>query len=55
MHGMADAGSRFKFQSGTHGPRLGIQAERVIKIVMCVVMSVRVLVMYCGSVQYNII
>ena len=47
LHGVADAGSRllFKFRSGTHG------LNEVIKNVSCMVMSVRVSVMCCGSVQ----
>ena len=53
LHGVADAGSRllFKFRSGTHGlnEELG---KKVIKDVCCVVMSVRVSVMCCGSVQH---
>ena len=53
---MADAGSRllFKFRSGTHGLMknwVGIGVGKVIKSVSCVVMSVKVLVMCCGSVQ----
>ena len=57
LHGVADAGSRllFKFRSGTHGlnEELGRHRGRtVIKNVCCVVMSVRVSVMCCGSVQH---
>ena len=58
---MADAGSRllFKFRSGTHGlnEELGIVIEvgKVIKNVCCVVMSVRLSVMCCGSVQHIIV
>ena len=51
---MADAGSRllFKFRSGTHGLN---EVGKVIKNVSCVVMSVGVSVMCCGSVQHIII
>ena len=48
----ADAQSKlFRFRSGTHG----LNVEKVIKNVSCVhmVMSVRVSVMCCGSVQHN--
>ena len=56
LHGAADTGSRllFKFQSGTHGlnEELGSHRGRegIMKNVSCVVMSVRVSVMCCGSV-----
>ena len=58
---MADAGSRllFKFRSGTHGLNeelgIGIEVGKVIKNVCCVVMSVRLSVMCCGSVQHIIV
>ena len=34
---------------------VGIEVGKVIKNVSCVVMSVRVSVMCCGSVQHNIV
>ena len=56
LHGVADAGSRllFKFRSGTHGlnEELGRHRGRDGNNVCCVVMSVRVSVMCCGSVQH---
>ena len=58
---MADAGSRllFKFRSGTHGLNEELDRHRgigkVIKNVCCVVMSVRVSVMCCGSVRHIIV
>ena len=60
LHGVADAGSRllFKFRSGTHGLNEELGRHRVgkvIKSVSCVVMSVKVLVMCCGSVRYIVV
>ena len=57
LHGVADVGPRllFSFQSGTHGLNEELGRHRVIKNVCCVVMSVRVSVMCCGSVQHIIV
>ena len=60
FHGVADAGSRllFKFRSETHRLMknwVGIVVRKVIKSVSCVVMSVEVLVMCCGSVRYIVV
>ena len=56
LHGVARL--LLKFRSGTHGLNeelVGIEVGKVIKNVCCVVMSVRVSVMCCGSVQHNIV
>ena len=54
LHGVADAGSRL-FRSGTHGLNEELGRHRGRENVSCVVMSVRVSVMCCGSVQHNIV
>ena len=59
LHQECDTGSRlmFKFRSGTHGLRSWVDIEkgRGERSAYCVMMNVRVLVMFCGIVQSTIL
>ena len=54
LHDLSDAGTRllFKFRSGTHGLNEELGRHRGRESVCYVGMSVKVLVIHCGIVQY---
>ena len=52
LHEVADAGFGQELM-GSMRNRIGIEVERVVKNANRVAMSVRVLIMRCGSVQHN--